>query len=299
MTAFDPTANRDAPSLFRYQTLELLGRARASLARLARTSDATKAEIDHAQAAHDEAQHAVAGARALFDVITAHRAGVIHSLPENFDEAAFVALSTRRDVISTVSELAPVHFPAAFPEVFLRDRPGFDCLLGNPPWEKVMVEKKIWWGQFAPGVRSRNEKDMNDSIAELRRSRPDLEPIYQSEINRNNRTRAVLMAGPYPGIGKSHPDLYKAFAWRNWHLIRPETGLCRSGTTPNSVRRCWYGFLATRCDGSGCAGVDDLAQQGTLGIRRGPPAISDLPGGNRSLPTTRSNGHIERAVSRP
>lgn len=28
-----------------------------------------------------------------------------------------------------------------FPGVFFRDRPGFDCILGNPSWEKVKVEE--------------------------------------------------------------------------------------------------------------------------------------------------------------
>ena len=223
LAAFDPDAEPDAPSLYRSQLEEMLAAAESALRRLARTSDATKREIDEARTAHRDAQRAVVGARALFDLITAHRAGVL-TLPEHFDQSVFIRESGRPAVVEAVESLAPVHFPAAFPEVFLRERPGFDCLLGNPPWEKVMVEKKIWWGRHLPGVRSWNEKKMNDAIDEMRRSRPDLEVLYQSDIVSNDQTRAVLLAGPYPGIGRSHPDLYKAFAWRNWHLVRPETG---------------------------------------------------------------------------
>ena len=223
VAAFDPDAEPDAPSLFRSQLEELLAAAESALRRLARTSDATKREIDEARTAHHDAQRAVAGARALFDLITAQRAGAC-SLPELFDESAFIAQAARPSVTAAVESLTPLHFPAAFPEVFLRERPGFDCLLGNPPWEKVMVELKVWWGRHIPGVRSQNEREMNDAIDEMRCSRPDLEALYQSDIDRNDRTRAVLMAGPYPGIGRSHPDLYKAFAWRNWRLARSETG---------------------------------------------------------------------------
>ena len=223
VAAFDPDAEPDAPSLFRSQLEELLAAAESALRRLARTSDATKREIDEARTAHHDARRAVAGARALFDLITAQRAGAC-SLPELFDESAFIAQADRPAVAAAVESLTPLHFPAAFPEVFLRERPGFDCLLGNPPWEKVKVEKKIWWGKHIPGVRSKNEKEMNDAIEDLQVSRPDLEALYQGDILHNDQMRAVLLTGPYPGIGRSDPDLYNAFAWRNWHLARPETG---------------------------------------------------------------------------
>ena len=223
LAAFEPEAEPDAPSLYRSQLEELLAAAESALRRLARTSDATKREIDEARTAHQDAQRAVAGARALFDLITADRAGAC-TLPEHFDESVFIRQAAQPGVAAAGESLAPLHFPAAFPEVFLRDRPGFDCLLGNPPWEKVMVELKVWWGRHIPGVRSWNEREMNDAIDEMRRSRSDLEALYTSDIDRNDQTRAVLLAGPYPGIGRSHPDLYKAFAWRNWHLARPETG---------------------------------------------------------------------------
>ena len=221
--AFEPKADPDAPSLTRELVLEMLSNAEAILRRSARISDANKREIEEARSLNAGMARAVVGARAAFDVITAHRAGAC-DLPENFDEELLIRLSQTTAVAQSVSTLLPLHFPAAFPEVFVRDRPGFDCLLGNPPWEKVMVEQKVWWGRHEPGIRSLPERQMNDAINGLRLSRPDLEAEYEEDIARNDRTRAVLLAGPYPGIGRSHPDLYKAFAWRNWHLSRIDTG---------------------------------------------------------------------------
>ena len=138
---FEPEAGPTAPSLFRTQLEALLEGARSALIRLARTSDATKRELDEARAAHQDAQTAVAGARALFDVVAANRAGACR-LPENYNEATFIDMSRHEDVVNQIRKLDPVHFPAAFPEVFLRQRPGFDCVLGNPPWEKAKVEKQ-------------------------------------------------------------------------------------------------------------------------------------------------------------
>ena len=36
--------------------------------------------------------------------------------------------------------------------------------------------------------------------------------------------RAALMNGQYPGMGAGHPDLYKAFCWRFWHLSASDGG---------------------------------------------------------------------------
>ena len=148
----DPNADPEAPSLFRGQILALLARAENALRRLARTSDATKKEIDEARDAHREAQAAVSPAQALFDLVTAHRAGIC-PLPEKFDEATFIAERQADGVGEATRMFQPVHFPAAFPEVFLRDNPGFDCLLGNPPWEQVVVATHQWWGRYLPGIR--------------------------------------------------------------------------------------------------------------------------------------------------
>ena len=58
--------------------------------------------------------------------------------------------------------------PYLFPEVFLRERPGFDVLLGNPPWEKVKVETDQWWGLRLPGLRSMPQKQRIATLKEFR-----------------------------------------------------------------------------------------------------------------------------------
>ena len=212
---FEPDADPSVPTLFRTQLENLLARARSALLRLARTSDATKREIDEARAAHQDAQAAVAGARALFDVVAAHRADACR-LPENYDEVTFIRISRSERVVHQIRKLNPVHFPAAFPEVFLRDRPGFDCVLGNPPWEKTMVERQQWWGRHRPGVRGLSVGKMNAVINALQQSRPDLDDAYQLDMDEAKQMAALLRRTFDLGVG--HTDLYQAFGWRFWHL---------------------------------------------------------------------------------
>ncbi|MCY3562007.1 MAG: hypothetical protein OXH20_12705, partial [bacterium] len=99
-------------SLFDSQLTALLARAIDALARYARTSDATRAEIDEAIEAQVEAHEAVAAAVALFDLVTAERAGA-GSLPERFHEETFLRMAAAQEVRETVEALQPVHFPAA------------------------------------------------------------------------------------------------------------------------------------------------------------------------------------------
>ncbi|MDE0369585.1 MAG: hypothetical protein OXI84_05520 [bacterium] len=213
---FEPDADPASPSLFRTLLEDLLARSKSALLRLARTSDATKREIDEARAAHHDALDAVAGARALFDVVAAHRAGAC-GLPENYDEDTFIRLSEEHKVVAQIKRLDPIHFPTAFPEVFLRERPGFDCVLGNPPWEKLKVEKQQWWGRHKPGIRALSVGKMNAVINALQRERPDLDDAYQRDMAEAKRMAALIRRTFKLGAGDT--DLYQAFGWRFWHLV--------------------------------------------------------------------------------
>lgn len=43
-----------------------------------------------------------------------------------------------------------LHWPLSFPQVFAAG--GFDCVLGNPPWEKAKVEDKKWFANRYPTI---------------------------------------------------------------------------------------------------------------------------------------------------
>ena len=208
----------DEGSLFAGQVHDLLAGASDALSRLARTSDADAAEISEARAAHRAAQQAVKGATAIFDVITAARAGAC-TLPERLDESTFMQTAVQSKAVAAATELRPVHFPAVFPEVFLRGHPGFDCCLGNPPFEQLVVQKHEWWGMHLPRGVGKSVAKMNAEIDTLRRLRPDLEAAYQAAERQADRMRGVLRAA-FPELGAGRTDLYKAFAWRNWRLAR-------------------------------------------------------------------------------
>ena len=57
-----------------------------------------------------------------------------------------------------------VHFPIAFPEIFVSEKKGFDVIIGNPPWEKATVEEDAFWARHFPGLHAFNTKDKKNEI---------------------------------------------------------------------------------------------------------------------------------------
>ncbi|WP_419918918.1 Eco57I restriction-modification methylase domain-containing protein [Candidatus Poriferisocius sp.] len=211
------------PSLFARQLEQLLEGCGEHLAKLGRLNDANKAEIDAARQANEAARQAAAPASAVFNVVTAVRAGAIQ-IPKEFDftPEKVAALDATSKVQAEVQRFIPVHYPAVWPEVFARgERSGFDCLLGNPPWEKVVVDRKVWWGMHLPGVRSLPTARMRMEIDTLEARRPDLAEVFEEEKERAEAFKKLLRA-TFPKLGSGQTDLYKAFSWAN-------LGLCRLG----------------------------------------------------------------------
>ncbi|MFJ1653258.1 Eco57I restriction-modification methylase domain-containing protein [Streptomyces sp. NPDC088337] len=216
---FDPQSGGGTISLFEEQIIEQLAPARDLLRRVARTSEATRQEVKEAKKAHAEALKAAADATPLFDAAVATRLGLIDRMPTPQEAVSAV---WEDGVKEGMRHLKAAHLPILFPEVFLRDRPGFDVLLGNPPWEEVTVEKLGFWALRFPGLKSLPAKAQNEKIAGFERDRPDLVAEYEAEVSSSALLRQALLHGPFPGIGKGDPDLYKAFTWRIWQTLRSD-----------------------------------------------------------------------------
>jgi hypothetical protein len=180
-------------------------------------SEADKAEVAAGAEVLVAAKIAAAPAKAIFDVAVAKRLGV--NVGEAWTIEQFETLAATPQVRDAVDPLNPAHMPYLFPEVFEHDR-GFDALVGNPPWEEVMVEEPKFWLRVRPGLLGLKPAALKAEISRLRCERADLLPELEQEIERVAALRKVLLSGPYPGLGTGDIDLYQAFAWRFWQLPR-------------------------------------------------------------------------------
>lgn len=220
-------AKEDDLPLFALDAVQLVGEALEPLKRLAKIADATNDDLRRARKAMAEAEEACNPARALCDIVTASRMKQ-EQLPVNLAKweqiKGTIVGSRHHDAArKTIASLSPLHFPVAFPEVFLRERSGFDVVLGNPPWEEATLEEHAFWARHVPGLRGLNQRQQERQKATLRDERPDLVEAYERELADADAMRLALTTGPYPGMGTGDPDLYKAFCWRFWRLT-PSAG---------------------------------------------------------------------------
>jgi len=199
---------------------QALDAARDVLADVAAAAEATRPEAEAAARAAQRARAEASTAKHLFDAAVLRRIERA-DLVAATDPDKIADLASRPGAQDEVRSINPAHFPYLFPEVFLREPAGFDVLIGNPPWEKLKVEEHQWWGLRFPGLRGMRMADRTTRIESLRAERPDLQQEYEAEVSASEAMRQTLISGPFPGIGSGHIDLYKAFAWRNWQLLRP------------------------------------------------------------------------------
>lgn len=208
----------DVVGLFDDPLRAALRQAEEPLGRLARLVDATPSDVEAARAAEIEVKRAIEPVTAFFDVTVAVRTRK-REKPLVASPGDLLAL-TDDPSRAVAQELGSLHFPVAFPEVFLRERPGFDVIVGNPPWEELTLEEHAFWARHFPGLRAMPQRRQEAEKNRLRRERPDLVDAYERERAETDARRQVLMSGPFPGMGTGDPDLYKAFAWRFWQLLR-------------------------------------------------------------------------------
>lgn len=219
---------------------DFIDRAGAKLDRLARLADASIADVDSALALQQDIAESLAPLTALCDLITAERTtrhlkktdpdrillsaggGRLFTVADAASlEAAIMAHPELPRAHELATSVQATHLPSCYPEVFRRDPPGFDVILGNPPWEKLKVEEHGWWAVRFPGLRSMSQQDKNVAIDSYRSDRPDLVREYQADVASAKSAAGILSAGPYPGIGSTDIDLFAAFCWRFWHEVRP------------------------------------------------------------------------------
>jgi hypothetical protein len=233
LDALEPQRSTGQFSMYAEAVDGALEEARHLLADVAASSEATKAEVRLAFETYEAAREAAAGAARVFDAAIGMRSGLAPDLVDSINRASIAA-------DERLNHLKPGHFPVLFPEVFNRPDPGFDVLVGNPPWDEVKIDRWRWWALRFPGVMSLPAAQREREIERLNRERPDLAQQLGAEQLAVEGLRGVIDAGPYPGIGTGDIDLYKAFAWRNWQLLRkggsigmvlPRSALSAAGTT--------------------------------------------------------------------
>ena len=196
--------------------------------------DRSPEEVSRSEELAARLREATVGLRSAFDVWTSEPLGLpgqrhvleLHgqSIVENWRGLA----SEVPDAIDKAERMAGryrfFHWPLEFPRVFHRTRPGFDVVVGNPPWNEITVEELAFYALREPGLRGLPSlADRRTRIAALDEQNPTWRGEFEAEQARLKTVRGFFSAsGGYQLQGVGDTDLYQLFCERYSNLVRQD-----------------------------------------------------------------------------
>lgn len=131
------------------------------------------------------------------------------------------------EIIRLSEEYRFFHWHLEFPDVF-RPKPkvditdseitgwtgGFDCVLGNPPWERIKLQEKEFFAPRNPEIANApNAAARRRMIARLPETDPALHRAFQNALRRaDGESRLVRDTGRFPLCGRGDVNTYSIFA---------------------------------------------------------------------------------------
>ncbi len=195
-------------------------------------ADRTKSEVEESRDWREELDDRVRGIRDVFDLWTAEPFGLKGARAE-LDRADAIIEGRPPDALRPMLDAARAeaerrhffHWPIEFPEVFHRAserNPGFDAVIGNPPWDEITVEELAFYALHVPGLRGlRTRAEQEEWIADLQAQFPDLAPEFEQRKADAETHRAFFKPdNGYVQQGGSDADLYRLFCERYAALTR-------------------------------------------------------------------------------
>ncbi|ROR02913.1 Eco57I restriction-modification methylase domain-containing protein [Desulfosoma caldarium] len=236
--------------LFQHRVREAVGKA-ASLRRTideARPEDLMREGVEpesieehkYKELLRQQAEKTLAAAKLLFDLRSAsafvpeiwREWSRLCSLVDSPEELRCYAESRPwwREFVSVCERERFFHWELEFPEVFVDvERPGFDAILGNPPWDKIKPDRKEFYGCQDILIRAFVGGELDRRIAELNAAHTGLKEAFGAYTERIKTLAACLKKGgdyhfqDWEVDGRStggDPDAFKFFVERAWQLVR-------------------------------------------------------------------------------
>ena len=126
----------------------------------------------------------------------------------------------------TDSKIHPraMEWDKVFPEIFSRENSGFDCVIGNPPWERMKLQEREFFDATAPNIASAvNAATRRKLITELKETNLELYQQYISAKESAEQTLGYIRKSDrFPLTGKGDINTYTAFAELAHNIVAPD-----------------------------------------------------------------------------
>jgi hypothetical protein len=187
---------------------------------------------------------------------------VTHRRFRNWEANPETAKSEDREAVHAIADQYQFfHWHLAFPEVFRvpadGERPesqrcgwsgGFDCVLGNPPWDRVKFQEREYFAHRDPAIAQCSTASRRHAmIASLATSNPGLFSAYRQAKRHSEATGLVAReSGYYPYCGRGDINTYALFAELKMALlgIRGYTGfIAPSALATGDTTKYFFQFV--------------------------------------------------------
>jgi hypothetical protein len=184
-------------------------------------ADTSAEQVAEVRRTREEIDHRLEPVRARFDILAASRVedevDPQTASKTDVDPTELTSYERAQEVLASFDTL---HFPAAFPEVFM-DSGGFDVIVGNPPWDKVRFEPQQFWVTRHPGLNTVPATRRDDHMDELREKYPHQAEEENREKQRREQYQRYVKHS-FEDQGRGHYDYAKLFVERATDILQDE-----------------------------------------------------------------------------
>ena len=114
-----------------------------------------------------------------------------------------------------------IHWEIEFPHIMTGESPGFDAVIGNPPWDRIKLQEVEWWAARDEDVaKARTAAERKRVIAERRAQGDPIVAAFDAAVEQATQLSTLLRhGGDYPLLGKGDMNLYSLFVERALALV--------------------------------------------------------------------------------
>jgi hypothetical protein len=165
--------------------------------------------------------------RAALDTLLEPTRNLVATLAAGTLDGAGTGHEAARALLQRVRSLAAeerfFHWWTAFPTAFAGANPGFDAVIGNPPWDMVQMQEVEWFSERVRDIALQTRaSDRKKLIAGLQTKAPAIWRAFEAVSARSDAEQRVLRkSGDYPLLAQGRMNLYQLFVERATSLTKP------------------------------------------------------------------------------
>lgn len=157
----------------------------------------------------------------------------------------------RQSALQACEDASVFHWPLAFPQVFAQE--GFDCVLGNPPWEVTQMGEEEFFSTRSAAIADLAGSKRKQAIAGLEQTDPRLWKEYIEESHRvATSNNFIRNSGRYPLTAHGKLNTYPLFAETILQITKAESNsqpgfagfIVPTGIATDDSTKAYFGHIS-------------------------------------------------------